>query len=382
MASRTHGETNVNAPAFPHPASSAAAFTLSGMAIPVDAGDMLTEICEHFVDHAEVFRDGDRVTLSSEIGEAVIERVSEQLDIRLACPTADMLQMTRAIIAEHLFMFAGDDPLSLEWADQPKPTTLRDLSEVRIVSAENVTPRMRRLVVSCEDAARFDTADGLHVRLLMPPKDRPTLWPKTRSDGRVAWPEGEDEIFVRYYTIRRVDLQRKEMTIDFVVHDDCGQSDGRRMPGTKFGMSAQPGDRAGLLGPGAGGMPRARDLLLFGDETALPVIARMAEMATPDMRIEAVIEVADAAEEQALASSAGFFSVRWLHRNGAEPGTTRLLDAAVAERLPTLGAETYVWAACEKNEAQAIRARLRNHGLDRSRMSAITYWRRGYTGES
>ena len=157
---------------------------------------------------------------------------------------------------------------------------------------------------------------------------------------------------------------------------------GRRMPGADFGLNAQPGDRAGLLGPGAGGMPQARDLLLFGDETALPVIARMAEMASAEMRIEAVIEVADQAEEQPIVSSAGHFSVQWLHRNGIEPGTAGLLEAAVAAKLPTLGPETYVWAACEKNEAQAIRSRLRNHGLDRSRMSAITYWRRGYNSEA
>jgi NADPH-dependent ferric siderophore reductase len=370
MASRTHGETILNAPAFPH-----AAFILSGTAVPVDADEMLAEICEHFVDHAEVFRDGDRVTLSSEIGAAHIAKVSEQLDIRLECPTDDMLQMSRAIIAEHLFMFAGDDPLTLEWADKPKPAKLQNLSEITIVSAENVTPRMRRLIVSCEDAARFDTADGLHVRLLMPPKGRKPVWPTTLADGRVGWPEGEDAIGVRYYTIRSIDLERKEMAIDFVLHEDCG----KRMPGAEFGLTAQPGDQAGLLGPGAGGMPEARDLLLAGDETALPAIGRMIELATPDMRIHAIIEVADKTEEQTLVCASENFSIEWLHRNGAEPSTAGLLEPAIAAKLEGLGAEAFVWVACEKNEAQSIRARLKAHGLDRSRMSSITYWRRGYT---
>jgi NADPH-dependent ferric siderophore reductase len=369
MASRTHGETIVNA------VTSPLAFTLSGTAVPVDADDMLAEICEHFVDHAEVLRDGDHVTLSSEIGEAHISKVSEQLDIRLACPTADMLSMTRAIIAEHLFMFAGDDPLTLEWADKPKPARLANLSEITIVSAENVTPRMRRLVVACEDTARFDTADGLHVRLLMPPKGRDPVWPVTLADGRIGWPEGEDEISVRYYTIRSLDVERRQMTIDFVLHEDCG----KRMPGAEFGLNAQEGDRAGLLGPGAGGMPVAKDLILAGDETALPAIARMIELASPDMKVHAIIEVADRAEEQALACASQNFSIEWLHRNGAEASTAGLLEPAVAARLEGLGPDTFVWVACEKTEAQAIRARLKAHGLDRSRMSSITYWRRGYT---
>lgn len=360
----------MNAATFPH-----RDFILTGTAVPVDADYMLAEICEHFIDHAEVSRDGDHVTLSSEIGEAFISKVSEQLDIRLACPTSDMLSMTRAIIAEHLFMFAGDDPLTLEWADQPKPAKLANLSEITIVSAENITPRMRRLTVSCADAGRFDTRDGLHVRLLMPPKDRAPVWPVTLADGRIGWPEGEDEIAVRYYTIRSIDLARNEMAIDVVLHEDCG----KKMPGAEFGLAAKPGDRAGLLGPGAGGMPEASDLILAGDETALPAIARMIELASPRMRIHAIIEVADKAEEQIFACAASNFSIEWLHRRGAQAGTAGLLEPAIAARFDTLGPDTFVWAACEKTEAQAIRARLKAHGLDRSRMSAITYWRRGYT---
>lgn len=350
-------------------------FILTGTAVPVDAEDMLAEICEHFIDHAEVLREGDHVTLSSEIGEAYISKVSEQLDIRLACPTSDMLSMTRAIIAEHLFMFAGDDPLTLEWADQPKPAKLANLSEITVVSAENVTPRMRRITISCADAARFDTTDGLHVRLLMPPKDRAPVWPVTLADGRIGWPQGDDEISVRYYTIRSIDLERNEMTLDFVLHEDCG----KRMPGAEFGLTAKPGDRAGLLGPGAGGMPEAKKLILAGDETALPAIGRMIELATPDMTIHAIIEVADKAEEQAFSCRAANFTVEWLHRNGAEASMAGLLEPAIVARLDGLDADTFVWAACEKSEAQAIRARLKNHGLDRSRMSSITYWRRGYT---
>jgi NADPH-dependent ferric siderophore reductase len=197
----------------------------------------------------------------------------------------------------------------------------------------------------------------------------------TLADGRIGWPEGEDEISVRYYTIRSLDVERRQMTIDFVLHEDCG----KRMPGAEFGLNAQPGDRAGLLGPGAGGMPVAKDLILAGDETALPAIARMIELATPDMKVHAIIEVADKSEEQALTCASQNFSIEWLHRNGAEASTAGLLEPAVAARLEGLGPDTFVWVACEKTEAQAIRARLKAHGLDRSRMSSITYWRRGYT---
>jgi hypothetical protein len=47
-------------------------FKLTGVALPKDALKMLDEVCEHFVEHAEVRRTENAATLTSEIGTADI----------------------------------------------------------------------------------------------------------------------------------------------------------------------------------------------------------------------------------------------------------------------------------------------------------------------
>lgn len=78
-------------------------FTLSGVAIPESATGMLDEICEHFVEHAEVERIGDLAVLRSQVGLARIKIDTGRLLIDLDCPTAEMLHMSRNILAEHFF---------------------------------------------------------------------------------------------------------------------------------------------------------------------------------------------------------------------------------------------------------------------------------------
>ncbi|MBW8318294.1 MAG: DUF2218 domain-containing protein, partial [Rhizobium sp.] len=196
-------------------------FRLSGTALPKDVAGMLDEICEHFVEHSDVQRNENHVLLNSEIGSAGIRAEGDRLLIELACPTAEALQLTRTMLAEHLFYFAGEDPFELSWSEPPPQTRLANLQEAIVVSAEDVTPRMRRVKVACADVSPYIDGD-IHVRLLVPPRGRPPVWPGIRADGRLAWPEGQDALLARVYTIRAVDVERRELWIDILQHPAPG----------------------------------------------------------------------------------------------------------------------------------------------------------------
>ncbi|WP_245456157.1 DUF2218 domain-containing protein [Rhizobium leguminosarum] len=173
-------------------------FTVSGVAVTADPGRMLDEICTHFVEHGTVTRNGDAVTVETMIGKADISRDGQALAIELSCRSARALQNVRAILAEHLFGFAGEETLELTWSDAPKADRLPDLREIRVIGAKNITPHMRRVTVACDDTRHF--ADGgLHFRLLIPPKGRPPVWPRSLfSPAGRRWPEGSDEGAARY----------------------------------------------------------------------------------------------------------------------------------------------------------------------------------------
>ncbi|WP_438753883.1 DUF2218 domain-containing protein [Pararhizobium sp. O133] len=345
-------------------------FKLSGVAAPSNAVDMLDEICEHFVEHADVDRVGDLAVLKSDVGIARIEIDSGRLLINLDCPTAETLQMSRTILAEHLFYFAEDQPFELTWSEATSLSRPPNLQAITVVSAEDITPHMRRVVFSCADITPFVGGD-MHVRLLVPPKGRAPVWPGFRDDGRLAWPEGEDELVVRVYTIRAVDTARGELSIDFLQHPAPGIS----TPGADFARDARPGDVAALIGPGGGSLPVAKTMLLIGDESALPAIARIAAEVPAGTRMRAIVEVEDEAEEQSL-PTAGVLDMRWLHRCSYPEHATGHLLAEAKAVIDSVDRETFVWAACEKQDIRALRSFLKERRHDRKKMYVAWYWER------
>ncbi len=344
-------------------------FTASGVATHKDAGQLLDQFCARFAEHVTITRSEAGARLDTVIGSADIAVSNDRLDIKLRCPTAAMLFTIRSMVAENLFELSTSNTLVLDWADGPQPSAIPNFREIGVVDAYDITPHMRRVVVATDDARHF-VEGGLHARLLIPPKGREPVWPHTEPDGRLHWPKGNDALTIRAYTIRSIDLDRGEMNIDFVVHE------GDDVPGATWALTARPGDPAGLIGPGGGGVPAARKLILAGDETALPAIARIAASVPADAELRILLEVADKQEEQPLTSSASM-DVTWLHRNGAAAGTTDSLERILRDIVPAADPETFVWVACEQRQARAVRAFVKSEiARDPGTFSIAAYWQR------
>ncbi|MGQ3027409.1 MAG: siderophore-interacting protein, partial [Ferrovibrionaceae bacterium] len=176
------------------------------------------------------------------------------------------------------------------------------------------------------------------------------------------------------YTIRHIDAAAGLLDIDFVLHDGTS-------PGCDWARRSRPGDIVGMIGRGAMGPRPANWYLLAGDETGLPGIARILEGLPDTAHGVALIEVADAAEEQALRCPPGI-ELRWLHRDGSRPGTTTLIiDAVRALPWPTQGS-VFAWGGCEHTAFRALRDHLRRERvLPREAMVNYPHWRRGMSEE-
>jgi NADPH-dependent ferric siderophore reductase len=188
-------------------------------------------------------------------------------------------------------------------------------------------------------------------------------------DGRIVWPPGSHGVSLRSYTARRQDAGAGTVEIDFVLHGDG--------PAAAWAAGARPGAPLGVAGSGPLGDRPAAWLLLVGDETALPAISRILAAAPSATRGLALVEVADAGEEQPVGRPTGV-TLRWLHRDGVPPGESRLLADAVAALDHPGDEDVFAWVAAESATVRAIRADLRGRwGLTRARHHAIGYWRRG-----
>lgn len=190
---------------------------------------------------------------------------------------------------------------------------------------------------------------------------------------------------VRTYTVRNVDTERGEITIDFVVHGEQGVA-------APWAAAVQPGQPAYLMGPsGAYAPDPAADWhLLAGDEAALPAISAALE-ALPDNAIGKVfIEVAGPGDEIELTAPDGV-EVTWIHRGGRadlvsddHAGDNAPLIAAVKE-ADWLPGQVQVFI---HGEAQAVMHNLRPYirkerGVPAKWAASISgYWRRGRTEET
>lgn len=295
-------------------------------------------------------------------------------------------------------------------------------TEVEVVSVERLGPTYVRVGLGSPALADFGV-DGprydQRIKLILPD---PVTGAITSTEGAdegwfARWLEGDpaERGHMRTYTIRDVRGEGAATTlvVDMVLHLD-GDLVG---PGSLWASTARVGDRIVVLAPRRGmeyggieftPAPGA-DLLLAGDETAVPAICAVLEQLPADAVGAAFLEVPLAADVQDVRGPAGV-EVRWLPREGAEVGVV-LHDAVVAhlgipgatvevapdEVDPDLwetpfysssGEEvagdvsgvggTYAWIAGESKVVTGLRRHLVNElGFDRSQVAFMGYWRRG-----
>ena len=139
-----------------------------------------------------------------------------------------------------------------------------------VTQVQPLSSWLLRMTLKGEDMAPFDQR-GMHVRLMFPevPGQRPVVWPTIEPSGAVHYPEGDDALTVRVYTIRQIRPESGEVDIDIVRHAGGAFAD--------WAETAEPGNKVGMIGPGGGYFPPAGWLAIGGDDTAIPAILRILE---------------------------------------------------------------------------------------------------------
>lgn len=297
----------------------------------------------------------------------------------------------------------------------------------RVEAVERVSPAFARITFGGPELADFGTPGRVfdqRIKLILPPPGRPLpAIDRDDADWYRAWlalPEGERGS-MRTYSLRelRVGTGTTHAVVDFVLHLEPGAAG----PASLWAAGAAVGDELLIVGPrrgrvDAGGIEfapgDARTIVLAGDETAAPAIARILEDADPASRGVAFIEIPDAADALPIAAPAGV-DVRWLPRASGAHGA-RLIPAVLAhlgaigdahaaaealpledvdseelvwetpeysglgEELPTPVAhpDRYYWVAGESAVVTTLRRHLvKELGIDRAQVAFMGYWRRG-----
>jgi NADPH-dependent ferric siderophore reductase len=293
------------------------------------------------------------------------------------------------------------------------------LAAATVSSVERVSPSFVRITFSGADLADFGTpgrvldqriklvfpAAGAAVPRLAPSADWYSAWLALPDDERGA---------MRTYSIRQLEVsgEATRLVVDFVLHLAPGSTG----PASRWADAAAVGDELLVIGPrrgrvGGGGIEYApgdaRAILLAGDETAAPAIARILEDVDRDTQGVAFIEIPEDADILPIATPPGV-EVRWLPRSGEAHGTRLIpavLDhlgaatpAVIADvdtedplwETPTFSslgeavaeganhADRYFWIAGESGVVTTLRRHLvKDLGVDRSQVAFMGYWRHG-----
>jgi NADPH-dependent ferric siderophore reductase len=255
-----------------------------------------------------------------------------------------------------------------ETTTRPKRRTIHTTVE----RVERVTPHMVRVVVGGDELDGFAVGEFTdhYVKLQLPPAGAGYAPPFDMEHVRASHPR-EQWPRIRTYTVRAWDAERRQLTLDVIVHGDEGVAG-------PWAAAVQPGDLLQLMGPGGAYAPDpgAAWHLMVGDMSVLPAIGVSLPRVPAGVPVHVIVELDDDADRQPL-TSPGDLSVTWLRANGSD---SVLLEAVRALAFPDGPVHAFV-----HGEASAVRA-LRRHllvdrGVPREALSVSGYWKRTRTDE-
>ncbi|GFG49783.1 NADPH-dependent ferric siderophore reductase [Mycolicibacterium agri] len=264
----------------------------------------------------------------------------------------------------------------------------RPVHTFEVVSSEKLTPHIVRVVLGGKGFDTFKPNDftDAYVKLVFVRDDvEVSALPKPLTLDSFNELPVERRPVVRTYTVRKLDTERRELTIDFVVHGDHGVAG-------PWALAAAPGQPAYLMGPsGAYAPDPAADWhLLAGDESALPAISAALEAMPDDAVGQAFIEVAGPDDEIPLNAPPGV-DVTWIYRGGR---ADLVPEEKAGDHAPLIAAvkEAEWWPGQVQvfihGEAQTVMHNLRPYirkerGVEAKWAASISgYWRRGRTEET
>ncbi|UVI36016.1 siderophore-interacting protein [Brevibacterium spongiae] len=225
--------------------------------------------------------------------------------------------------------------------------------EATVLAVEDLSPSFRRITFGGAGLQAFGPNThprDLRIKLVIPPTgasapefDLPGFLTEQEAAG-VSWYQAWLQVdpaergTMRTYTVRDWRDADRELVVDMILHTDANGHSG---PAAQWAESAEVGHRLHIIGPsrdsetpcaGIEFAPgHAHQILLAGDETAVPAIASILDsLKDGQAQGKAVLEVPSPADIIDIDAPAGF-EIEWLPRGGADVGA--LLEPAVREAV-------------------------------------------------
>lgn len=343
--------------------------TYAEHASAVIKGTLPFDLIPHIAAHA---RDADlqveetdtSLVVTAALAQVRLERTASSLRVNVDAQEAVALQSIRDNLLHMLDHAAPGIGRDAHWqGDIARDRPPLNFCTATLHKVRRVAPKFLRVELNCSDTARLADGKGMHFSLLLPPQGRPPIWPRLDGNGRTVMPKDADALHRAAYTFVDLDPARGRFTFDIFEHDG-----GRT---TDWARTAQPGAIVGITGPGSGDFPQGQNVLMAGDETALPAIRRILEQSHPTRRGTVLIEVESKANVCDMPRPEGI-ALSWIIRDRGE-----CLWDHLEYIVPPEGTDRFVWVAAEKELIRKAKARFCGTlGIGRHEGYFAYYWER------
>lgn len=281
---------------------------------------------------------------------------SEGIRLHVSARDKDMLTSVREEVLSHLSDLVPDIAKTIRWSDAPvEGARPANFQFATVVSSTVLSEDFLRLELALDTLETYSDA-SIHFRFVLPQCDDPE-WPTLKANGSIHWPSGDKVLHRPVYTVRYLNKETGRITVDVYRHDG-----GRIMDWTN---AAQPGDSIGLLGPAGGGVPDTKDLILCGDETAFPAIARILKALPADGTAQVFLHATSGATDYPLPQHAGV-SLTWV---GAEEDLVQL-----AQETYQQNSDRFFWFAADAVRVTKIRAYAATQDIPKEARYLAAFW--------
>jgi NADPH-dependent ferric siderophore reductase len=282
------------------------------------------------------------------------------------------------------------------------------LFDTRVIRTRRITPTFVRVTLGSPSLRHFGPW-GLDQRLkLILPHDvnhtavqrhpwRGPLFNEGDVDGlsvtewraALAGMPADERHLARTYTTGSARPQECELDIDFFIHHPTG-------PASNWATSAVVGDRILVSGPDARANDRRRgiqwrpaeppiEVLLLGDETAVPALTGIASSLGSGTRGVIVVEADDVDACPPVEQVPSEVAVHYVAREGWPPGETLAIAAEswAASDAPdarAAGTAFAAWIAAESSAIPRLRSLVAEAGIPRDLLHSQGYWNHGARG--
>ncbi|MEM7731944.1 MAG: siderophore-interacting protein [Pseudomonadota bacterium] len=307
-----------------------------------------------------VVEDGpDTLMIESDLGQfGVVDRAPDGLRLVIAALKPDNIHVIRDALVGQIAGAVPEISETITWSDMSEADQYPpNFQFADVVETQKLCTEFQRVTLRLERPEAFAAEDAIHFRILLPePENTNPEYPTLAPNGSTKWPKGSKALHRPVYTARRATGDLVEM--DVFIHEG-----GRAC---QWAGSVMPGNKLAIIGPGGGGIVNRGPVVLAGDETAYPAIARIMDNLPEGTTGKAILLSHEGHRDYPFPDEHGL-DVVWVDKKTFAPATRDALGASP---------EAHVWIAAERGQTGKIAGSAELKAIPKTQRYIAGYWTR------